>query len=42
MEDYKQEKEAYIKEVADEYYSKGLITKRVYDALYNWTVEITD
>ena len=39
---YKQAKEAYIKEVADEYYSKGLITKHVYDALYNWTIEITD
>ena len=39
---YKQAKEAYIKEVADEYYNKRLITKRVYDALYKWTVEITD
>lgn len=39
---YKQIKEAYIKEVANEYYTKGLITKRVYDALYKWTVEITD
>lgn len=39
---YKQAKEQYIKEVADEYYSKGLITKRVYDALYMWEIEITD
>lgn len=39
---YKEAKEAHIKEVADEYYSKGLITKRVYDALYRWTIEITD
>lgn len=39
---YKEEKERYIKEVADEYYSKGLITKRVYDALYRWEIEITD
>jgi hypothetical protein len=39
---YKKEKEKYIKEVADDYYNKGLITKRVHDALYNWTIEITD
>ena len=39
---YKNEKESYIKEVADDYYNKGLITKRVHDALYNWTIEITD
>lgn len=39
---YKQAREEYIKEVANEYYTKGLITKRVYDALYKWTVEITD
>lgn len=39
---YKQAREAYIKEVADEYYSKGLIIKRVYDALYRWEIEITD
>lgn len=39
---YKSAKEAYIKEVADEYYNKGLITKRVYDALYRWEIEITD
>jgi hypothetical protein len=39
---YKSAKEQYIKEVADEYYSKELITKRVYDALYRWKIEITD
>ena len=39
---YKKAKEEYIKEVADDYYNKGLITKRVHDALYNWTIEITD
>jgi hypothetical protein len=35
-------KEVDIKEVATQYYNKGLITKRVYDALYRWTIEITD
>lgn len=39
---YKSAKEAYIKEVADEYYNKGFITKRVHDALYDWVIEITD
>lgn len=39
---YKQTKEAYIKEVATEYYNRGEITKRVYDALMRWEVEITD
>lgn len=39
---YKKAKEAYIKEVANEYYSDGRITKRVYDALMRYEVEITD
>lgn len=39
---YKNEKERYVKEVAQEYYSKGLITQRVYDALMNYEVEIDD
>lgn len=39
---YKSAKEEYIKEVADDYYSKGLITERVYNALYNWKIEKTD
>ena len=39
---YKKEKEAYIKEVAKKYYSEGKITKRVYDALMKYEVEITD
>lgn len=39
---YKQAKEGYIKEVAENYYAKGLITERVYKALLNYKVEITD
>ena len=39
---YKNFKENYIKEVADEYYSKGLIPKKLYDALYKYEVEIND
>ncbi len=39
---YKREKDEYIKEVAQSYFDKGEITKRVYDALMNYKVEITD
>lgn len=39
---YKKFKENYIKQVADEYYSKGLIPKKLYDALYRYEVEIND
>lgn len=39
---YKKAKEAYIKEVAQKYYDKREITKRVYDALMKYEVEITD
>lgn len=39
---YKNIKENYIKEVAQEYYNEGKITKRVYDALMRYEVEITD
>ena len=39
---YKQAREEYIKEVAQEYFDKGEIDKRVYDALMNYKVEITD
>lgn len=39
---YKQAKEAYIKEVAQKYYDEGKITKRVYNALMKYEVEITD
>ena len=39
---YKAAKEAYIKQVAQEYYDKAEITKRVYDALMRYEVEITD
>lgn len=42
FEAYKREKESYIKEVADEYYSKGLIAKEVYDALYKYEVKEED
>lgn len=37
---YKQAKEKYIKQVADEY--KDKIPKRLYDAMYKYEVEITD
>jgi len=37
---YKTAKEAYIKEVADKY--RGQITEKVYQAMYNYQVEITD
>ncbi|NRU52638.1 AP2 domain-containing protein [Clostridium beijerinckii] len=37
---YKPFKEKYIKQVADEY--KGIIPKKLYNALYNYIVEITD
>ena len=39
---YKRAKEAYIKDTAQMYYDKGKITKRVYDALMKYEVEITD
>jgi hypothetical protein len=39
---YKKAKELYIKDVAQEYFNKGEIDKRVYDALINYKVEITD
>lgn len=39
---YKKEKEFYIKQVAQEEYTKGNITKRCYDAMMNYEVEITD
>ena len=37
---YKNFKENYIKQVADEY--KDLIPKKLYDAMYNYKVEIND
>lgn len=37
---YKKAKEAYIKEVAEEW--RDSIDPRVYEALTNWTIEITD
>lgn len=39
---YKNAREAYIKKCAREYYEKKLITKKVFDALMNYNVEITD
>lgn len=40
FEDYKYKKESEIKRVADEY--KDIIPKKLYDAMYNYQVEITD
>jgi len=39
---YKTAKEEYIKEVAQDYFNKGLITERVRDALFRYKIEITD
>lgn len=39
---YKTAKEAYIKEIAQEYYNSGKIEKRIYDALMKYEVKITD
>lgn len=39
---YKPYKESLIKQVAQEEYSKGNITKQCYDAMMNYEVEITD
>lgn len=39
---YKPEKEKYIKQVAQEEYDKGNITKRCYEAMMSYEVEITD
>lgn len=39
---YKKVKEGHIKDKAEEAYSKGEITKRCYEAMMNYQVEITD
>lgn len=39
---YKKAKESYIKQVAQEEYDKGNITKQCYNAMLNYQVEITD
>lgn len=39
---YKNAKEKRIKEIAREYYDKGLITRKVYNALQNYSISITD
>lgn len=40
--DYKPFKENYIKQIAQEEFDKGNITKKCYDAMINYQVEITD
>lgn len=39
---YKKHKEAHIKQVAQEEYEKGTISKKCYEAMMKWEVEITD
>ncbi len=39
---YKEVKENYIKKIAIEYYSTGKIPLKVYNAMYNYTIEVTD
>lgn len=39
---YKNHKESKIKQVAEEEFLKGNITKKIYDAMINYKVEITD
>lgn len=39
---YKEAKENNFKELAEKYYKEGKITERVYNALLNYRVEITD
>lgn len=39
---YKTAKEKHIKDVAQEYFNKGLIAENVYQALLNYEIEITD
>lgn len=39
---YKEAKERYVRKIAQEYYDNGEITKRAYDALMRYEVEITD
>lgn len=39
---YKQAKESYIKDMAQKYFNNNKITRRVYDALMRYEVEITD
>lgn len=39
---YKEAKESYIKQIAQEEYAKGNITKQCYDAMMNYQVEIAD
>lgn len=42
FEAYKKVKEGYIKEIAEKYFSEGKIAQRVYEALMNYEISITD
>ena len=42
MKSFVLQKEQYIKELAEKYFQEGKITKRVYDALMKYEVDITD
>ena len=39
---YKSAKEQYVKELATQYFQEGKITQRVYQALMEYQVDITD
>ena len=39
---YKKAKESYIKEVAEEYYQKGLLTQPAYEALLRYEISVND
>lgn len=39
---YKEYKENLIKSIADDYYNKGLIPIELYEAMYNWSIDIDD
>lgn len=39
---YKTAKEKYLKEIANEYFSRGLLSKRAKDAIYNYRILETD
>ena len=39
---YKERKEKYIKEIAQEYYNKGFIDKKVLNALLKYRIEESD
>jgi hypothetical protein len=39
---YKNEKENYIKSIAEKYFKEGKITQKVYQALLNYNINIKD